>query len=199
MTQRSPLSLSAGSPGRKGRVAASSLLASMVVGLLAALGGIVGSGVASAHSVIVDMDPADGSQIDHGPDEVTVTFNEAISSNFANLTVVGPDGNLWTQGEPTVTGSRISAPVGDLGPAGTYKVAVKVTSADGHVVGYTRSFELTQAGDGTPGPKADSAAADSTDAGDSGSGSIQVWWFVVAAVVLFGGGLWFALRRPGKD
>lgn len=153
---------------------------------------LLGTGTASAHSTIVQMSPPDGSSVDTGPDTVTLTFNEAISPDFAELTVVGPDGHLWSRGEPSVHGNEISVPVGELGPAGTYTVAVKVTSADGHVVGYTRSFELTQAGDGTPGPVADASQAES----DSGSGGVQWWWFVIPAVVLFGGGLWFALRRP---
>ncbi len=156
---------------------------------------LTGMGVASAHSSIVQMSPADGATVDTGPDKVTLTFNEAISPDFAKLTVVGPDGHLWSRGEPTVHGDEISVPVGELGPAGTYTVAVKVTSADGHVVGYTRSFELSQPGDGTPGPLADSSQAED----DSGSGGVQWWWFVIPAVVLFGGGLWFALRRPADD
>ncbi len=173
-----------------------SAAAAMFAVLMAAGAAMLGAGVASAHSAIVEMSPPDGSAVDVGPDRVTLTFNEAISPDYANLTVVGPDGNLWSRGEPTVSGNTISVPVGELGPAGTYTVAVKVTSADGHVVGYTRSFELTQPGDGTPGPKADASETD--DESDSGGG-VQWWWFVIPAVVLFGGGLWFALRNPGDD
>ncbi|QDQ98935.1 copper resistance protein CopC [Tomitella fengzijianii] len=172
------------------------MLAAVFAALLAATGTVAGVGVASAHSAIVEMSPPDGAALDAGPDTVTLTFNEAISPNYANLTVVGPDGHLWSRGEPTVDGNTISVPVGELGPAGTYTVAVKVTSADGHAVGYTRSFELTQPGDGTPGPKAD--ASDADEDSDSGGG-VQWWWFVIPAVVLFGGGLWFALRSHGDD
>ena len=42
------------------------------------------------------------------------------------MTVVGPDGNLWSTGEPRVDGAVISVDVLPLGPAGT--------SADGHPV-----------------------------------------------------------------
>lgn len=185
------------------------LLGTALAGAVLVLGGLAGTGIASAHSAIVKMDPPDGAQLDHGPDAVTVTFNEAISKNFAKLTVVGPDGNLWSHGDPAVDGPDVSVPVGELGPAGTYTVAVKVISADGHKVAYTRSFELTQAGDGTPGPKAgqadsgsDSGSDSDSDAAataDSDSWITQIWWFVAAAVVLFGGGLWYAMRKPGDD
>ena len=38
------------------------------------------------------------------------------------------------------------------------------------------------------------AAADSS--GESGSGGVPLWPFIVAGVLVFGGGLWFALRKP---
>ena len=70
------------------------------------------------------------------------------------MTVVGPDGNLWSTGEPRVEGAVISIDVMPLGPAGTYTVNYRVTSADGHVVSGSWPFHLTTAGTGHPGPSA---------------------------------------------
>ena len=70
------------------------------------------------------------------------------------MTVVGPDGNLWSTGDPQVEGAVISVGVRPLGPAGTYTVNYRVTSADGHVVSGSWSFRLTVASTGTPGPSA---------------------------------------------
>ena len=166
-----------------------------------ALGGIAitVAGPAGAHSTVVSSDPADGAKIATGPARVSFTFNENLQPSFPSLTVVGPDGNLWSKGKPVVDGPTVSVEVGDLGPAGTYTMAYRVTSADGHPVSGTRTFELTTAGHGTPGPKAD--AASSSAGGDSGG--VPLWVFIVAAVVLFGGGLAFALfggraRRSGS-
>ncbi|GCE39666.1 Copper resistance protein CopC [Rhodococcus wratislaviensis] len=161
----------------------------IAVGLLTMLASMLGAGTALAHSVVIGSTPENGAEIASGPERVSVTFNEALQESFASLTVVGPDGNLWTKGDPVVEGPTVSAELGELGPAGVYTVAFRVTSADGHPVSGTRTFTLTQEGSGTPG-----AAADSS--GESGSGGVPLWPFIVAGVVVFGGGLWFALRKP---
>ena len=75
-----------------------------------------------------------------------------MQSQFAAMTVVGPDGNLWSTGEPEVNGAVISVGVRPLGPSGTYTVNYRATSADGHVVSGSWSFRLTVAGTGTPAP-----------------------------------------------
>ena len=75
------------------------------------------------------------------------------------MTVVGPDGNVWSTGEPTVQGAVVGIGLRPLGPAGTYTVNYRVTSADGHVVSGSWSFRLTVAGTGTPGPPAAGAEA----------------------------------------
>ncbi|GGF90760.1 copper resistance protein C [Rhodococcoides trifolii] len=163
-------------------------LAALIVGVLAAL--TLSVGTASAHSVAVSSTPENASSVDTGPAQASVTFNEAIQSQFASLTVVGPDGNLWSRSDPTVSGATVSVDVGDLGPTGTYTIAYRVTSADGHPVSGTRTFDLTAAGSGTPGPAADADAAS-----DSSAGGVPLWPFLVAAVVVFAGGLFFALRK----
>ena len=161
----------------------------IAVGLLTMLASMLGAGTALAHSVVIGSTPENGAEIASGPERVSVTFNEALQESFASLTVVGPDGNLWNKGDPVVEGPTVSAELGELGPTGVYTVAFRVTSADGHPVSGTRTFTLTQEGSGTPG-----AAADSS--GESGSGGVPLWPFIVAGVVVFGGGLWFALRKP---
>lgn len=163
----------------------------VVVAFAALLAGLFGMGSASAHSIVVSSSPDDGAQVDTGPAKATITFNEALQSSFATLTVVGPDGNLWSKGDPVVDGPTASVDVGELGPVGEYTIAYRVTSADGHPVSGTRTFTLTKEGSGTPGAKA---------RGDSSSdeGGMPLWPFIVAAIVLFGGGLAFALRTPRK-
>ena len=143
---------------------------------------------ASAHAARVSADPADNAVLTTGPDRVTATFNERLQTTFAAMTVVGPDGNVWSTGEPTVQGAVVGIGLRPLGPAGTYTVNYRVTSADGHVVSGSWSFRLTVAGTGTPGPPA---------AGAEAGGGIPVWPFVVVAVALVAaGGLWAMRRRP---
>jgi methionine-rich copper-binding protein CopC len=144
--------------------------------------------LALAHATRVSAEPADNAVLTTGPDRVTATFNERLQTTFAAMTVVGPDGNIWSTGEPTVQGAVVGINLRPLGPAGTYTVTYRVTSADGHVVSGSWSFRLTVPGTGTPGP-----AAAASDAG----GDIPVWPFVVvAAALVAAGGLWAVRRRP---
>lgn len=160
--------------------------------VLTGLALLLGAGSASAHAALVSSSPEDGSSIEQGPDQVLLTFNEKISPNFATVTVVGPDDNLWSKGEVVVDGSTVSIDVGELGPVGQYQVAFRVTSADGHVVNGIRTFNLTQEGSGTPG---ESVAVDV----EEDSGSSILYWLIPLVVVVFAVALVFALRRPKKD
>ncbi|HTX94687.1 MAG TPA: copper resistance CopC family protein [Mycobacterium sp.] len=142
--------------------------------------------VASAHATRVSTDPADNAAVRTGPDRVSATFNERLQTTFAAMTVVGPDGHIWSSGEPSVQGAVVSIGLRPLGPVGSYTVNYRVTSADGHVVSGSWSFRLMVPGTGTPGPPAAGA-----DAG------IPVWPFVVvAAALMAGGALWAVRRRP---
>ncbi|MGW0178568.1 copper resistance CopC family protein [Nocardia sp. NPDC003345] len=169
-------------------------LAALVTGLLC-LGLVLAAGPAAAHSTVVGSDPADGATVDTGPARATITFNEPLQPDFPAMTVVGPDGNLWSKGDPVVAGRDISVEVGELGPAGVYRMAYRVTSADGHVVDGEQSFTLSTPGTGTPGP-----AANATGSDDGSGGGVPVWVYILGALVLFGGGLAFALfgSNPGK-
>lgn len=163
-------------------------VAAWVALLLAAmtLTAILTAQPASAHAARVSADPPDNAVLTTGPGRVTATFNERLQTTFAAMTVVGPDGNEWSSGEPGVQGAAVGIGVRPLGPAGTYTVNYRVTSADGHVVSGSWSFRLTVPGRGTPGPPA---------AGRGDGGGVPAWPFAVAAVALVAAGAWWAVRR----
>jgi methionine-rich copper-binding protein CopC len=143
------------------------------------------SPAASAHATRISTEPAVGAALAAGPQRVSATFNEQLQTTFAAMTVVGPDGNVWSAGEPAVQGAVVGIALRELGPAGTYTVNYRVTSADGHVVSGSWSFRLTVPGTGTPGPPA---------AGPDSGGALPVWPFVAVAVALVAGGAWWAAR-----
>ncbi|BBZ46778.1 copper resistance CopC family protein [Mycobacterium parmense] len=144
---------------------------------------------ACAHATRVSTDPGDDAMLAAGPARVSATFNEQLQTTFAAMTVVGPDGNLWSTGQPSVQGAVVAIGLRPLGPAGAYTVNYRVTSADGHVVSGSWSFRLTVPGTGTPGPPASGTG--------TGRTSIPVWPFVaVAAVLVAAGAVWAARRRP---
>jgi methionine-rich copper-binding protein CopC len=158
--------------------------------LLAAMtiAAILTAQVASAHATRVSAEPADHAVLTAGPARVSATFNERLQTTFSAMTVVGPDRNVWSTGDPAVQGAVVSVGVRPLGPTGGYTVNYRVTSADGHVVSGSWSFQLTVPGTGTPGP---------TAAGTDDGSDVPVWPFAVAAIAVVGvGALWAVRRRP---
>lgn len=157
--------------------------------LLALLGAVVTltAGPAAAHATRVAADPAENAVLNAGPARVSATFNERLQTTFAAVAVVGPDGNLWSSGDAQVQGAVVSVALRPLGPAGTYTVNYRVTSADGHVVTGSWSFRLTGAGTGTPGPP-----AHPEDHADDG---VPAWPFALGAIALVAGAALWALRH----
>jgi copper resistance protein C len=169
------------------------LLAAMA---LMATAATLGAQSASAHATRVSAEPADKTVLTAGPAQVSATFNERLQTTFASMAVVGPDGNVWSTGAPNVQGAVVSVGLRPLGPTGIYTSNYRVTSADGHVVSGSWSFQLTVPGTGSPGPAAAAVTADSDTDPHSGEDP-PTWPFAVGAVVVVGvGALWATRRRP---
>ena len=152
--------------------------------LVAAMGAAAPS--AAAHTALTASEPAADAALTAGPARVSATFNEDLQPTFAAMTVVGPDGNLWSSGDPEVRGAVAGVAVRPLGPSGRYTVNYRVTSADGHVVVGSWSFTVTVASTGTPGPQAQTPAP---------SGRIPLWPFIVGTAVLVAALATLGLRR----
>ena len=148
---------------------------------------ITGAGPASAHTVLTATDPASDATLSAGPNRVSATFNEDLQTTFAAMTVVGPDGNLWSSGETEVRGPVASVGVRPLGPSGRYTVNYRVTSDDGHVVSGSWSFTATVPSTGAPGPSVSGMAE---------SQRISLWPFIIGAGLLAAGiAAWVVRRR----
>ena len=160
----------------------------MLLGVFLSVLAFAGAGVASAHATRIATDPAEGAELTQSPQRVSATFSETLQPAFAAMTVVGPDGNLWSDGDPQVQGAVIGVGVRPLGPAGTYTVNYRVTSTDGHVVSGAWSFRLAMASTGMPGPSV-------TATNDPPEDGIPVWPFVVGTALITAGGAWWAVRR----
>ena len=159
-----------------------------LLAVLLAVLALAGAPTASAHAVRLATDPPADAVMATGPAKVSATLNETLQTTFDAMTVVGPDGNLWSTGEPRVHGAIIEIDVMPLGPVGTYTANYRVTSADGHVVTGAWSFHLTVAGTGRPGPSAASVSGQPQ--------GIPVCIFLVGgAAMVAGGAAWWAGRR----
>lgn len=165
--------------------AAAAVLAAALFAVIA----LTAAPTAAAHAYRIATDPAVDATLDSGPSTVSATFNEQLQTAFAAMTVVGPDGNLWSTGQPRVQGAVVSVDLLPLGPVGTYTVNYRVTSADGHVVSESWPFHLRTPGTGKPGPPAASSA------GSGSASGIPALLFVAIAAILIAAGAWWAFRR----
>jgi methionine-rich copper-binding protein CopC len=180
-----------------------SLLAAALIAGAVSLGT---AGPALAHNVLVSSDPADGSSVDAGPQQIVLTFDQPVQGgeDINTVTLIGPDGSHWeAAGAPTIKDNVVTARVRPLGPAADYTVGYRILSADGHPVTGSVTFTLTTAGTGTPAPeseiRATGSATGSASNSPDGGGGMPIWPWIVAAVVLLGGGVFLALRGGGKE
>lgn len=168
---------------------------------------------AFAHAELTASSPAQNASLAEAPQQVQLTFSEAVTLPDNPVTVAGPDGASWTAGPASIAGAVVTVPVTPSGPAGAYTLTYNVISDDGDAISGTVQFTLTAAVPGatsttatatseppptTSPPTTAAPAASSTN--DSGGG-IPVWVWIVGAVVVVVGGLLLALRlgRPKRS
>lgn len=120
--------------------------AALLGGLVALLLLTLGESPARAHAALLETTPFDGQVVDEAPDQVSWTFNEAVTSTSGALRIFDGDGERVDTGEQTQAAPEQLA-VGlreDVGD-GSYVATYRVTSADGHVI---RGAFVFQVGDG---------------------------------------------------
>lgn len=106
---------------------------------------------AAAHDVLVSASPEEGSTVAQPPATVELTFDNAVQSEFAQVVVLDANERPYQQGEPAVAGPTVTQRVGEL-PNGTYTVAYRIVSSDGHPVSGDYTFTVAAAGGGAAGP-----------------------------------------------
>ncbi len=173
---------------------------------------------ALAHASLLGSDPENGEQLDAVPARVSLEFTESMASP-ATIVVTGPDGESATSGEPKVADTMVTQALADGAGAGTYTVAYRVFSEDGHEVSGQLTFEVlgdpetpgtgqptatpsdTESSAPTSGQTTDQATGptEATSAGKAASGTSRWsgrWLEVGVAVALFlGAGLLWGLSR----
>jgi copper resistance protein C len=150
---------------------------------------------AAAHNALIGSDPKDKASLEIGPSTVTLTFDQDVQGGqgLNEISVTDANGGHYeVQGDPTIKDTTVSQKVNALGEAGEYKIGYRILSADGHPVSGELTFTLTKDGGGTPTAPVSDAATD----GGSGGG-LPIWVWIAGAVVLLGGGVFFALRGGG--
>jgi methionine-rich copper-binding protein CopC len=98
---------------------------------------------ALAHDQVIDQSPAPGSTVEAGPVDIRLDFsNELLDiGSGAEIVVTAPDGSFAPATCAVLDGTLASAKT-DLDQAGTYTIAWRVVSSDGHPIEGSYEFEL---------------------------------------------------------
>ncbi|OZC75221.1 hypothetical protein CH251_10640 [Rhodococcus sp. 06-462-5] len=150
---------------------------------------------AAAHATLQSSNPAENSVLDAAPDEVTLTFNQSVQSNFATVTVVGADGTQWAASDPVVDGSTVTVDLDGLGAAGEYNIGYRVVSADGHPITGSIPFQLTQPSPTSAAPTAPATTETTPTAVEETASGFPLWPIGAAVAVVGAAGVLFALRK----
>jgi methionine-rich copper-binding protein CopC len=190
-----------------------------IVGALAVLALLMGASPAGAHAELESSDPKDGATLASAPGAITFVFGEEIlpQGNAVTLTDVAADARLEV-GPVEVDGDTVSVTWPESSPAGQYRAAYRVVSADGHPIDGTITFTVEQAvGAVDASPAAVSAspsavpaspdpvsatpsavAASPAPAGDEADAGLLAWVLGIGLAVLIGAvtGTWVMRRTP---
>ncbi len=142
---------------------------------------------AAAHATLVASNPTQGATLATPPTQVDFEFSEQISPP-AYVVVNGPDGNSVVTGEPQVSGNTVSQAV-TASAEGSYTMAYRAVSADGHPITGQISFHVgaaSQSEAASGSPEAEATAASSQKAG----GETTTTTSTTAATVSEGSGFW---------
>ncbi|GAA1660717.1 hypothetical protein GCM10009830_02250 [Glycomyces endophyticus] len=129
--------------------------------LAAAVGGAVALGTASpasAHAALTGTDPEDGATLAEAPAEVSATFSEHLDGPSTEIAVTDPAGAVLDVADPVYEGDTFTQPMLYTTP-GTYTVAFRVISEDGHRVDDSLEFTVESIPEGLYAPGAEPTAA----------------------------------------
>ena len=113
----------------------------LAAGILTGLTLLGGTSPAGAHAGLVSSSPAAGVRLDQEPDSVRLTFAEDIREP-AYVVVTAPGGQRISDATPQVVDNQLIEPVTRAGQRGTYTVAYRVVSVDGHAVSGELSYSV---------------------------------------------------------
>ncbi len=134
--------------------------AAVVAAVTVGLGLLIAGPPASAHNVLVSAEPEPDAELTTSPRRVELVFAQPIDPTFTVIAVQDADGRP-VPATQAVEGTRGAVTFGAPLAPGTYTVAYRVSSADGHPVQGAYTFTvLGDPGDDDPGQEASGGAGD---------------------------------------
>ncbi|MFI6033848.1 copper resistance protein CopC [Streptomyces sp. NPDC051315] len=167
----------------------------MLLGTLLGLFLFAGAGQASAHAALRGADPADGSVVETAPRSITLTFTESVGLLDDSFRVLDPDNrrvdtDTARHADGRADTARVTLP-GKLG-TGTFTVAWRVVSADGHPIAGAFTFSVGE-------PSATRAPLPTGSVEDPATAALyKIGRYLAygAAALLIGAALFVAVCRP---
>jgi len=167
-------------------------LTTSVAGLALAM--LIGNAApASADSELVESTPAEGSTVTEAPTEVELVFNEGVQQLGGSIVVSLQDTVVSQQNTFAAQDNVASVQLQGADQAGTYSVAFRVVSADGHPVQDTFTYELKGSAttatssadptDSSPATTPSTLPLSGESSSDDGSGAV-VWVLGAGAIGL---------------
>lgn len=171
--------------------------------LAAALVALTPARPAWAHAQLIGSDPADGAVLAAPPARVTLEFNESLNPTYTTIVVTDAGAEPVPSSEPEVSGPRGSVTFTQPLADGTYTVAYRVVSGDGHPVQGAFTFTVGEPAPSSATPPATTAPSGPARAEGESSTGQAAGTVVLAALgalaLLVAGGAWlWARRRAGQ-
>ncbi|GAA4695691.1 copper resistance protein CopC [Nocardioides nanhaiensis] len=182
-------------PHARRALATTLALVAGVVALLTLL--TVAAGPASAHATLIGTDPAEGEVLPTAPEQVTFTFDEAVSLTSDAVAMFDAAGES-VEVEASGSGEELVAVLPDL-EDGTYVVTYRVVSADGHPIAGSLSFSVGAPSETVVAPGVDLDASPPTSTSVAlgvVSGLAYLGLLLAAGLVLFTTRLLGSVRLP---
>lgn len=139
-----PTSVASLVPARRARLAPAALIVALLTALLAATGAstVLMATPAAAHDAIISSDPAADAELTTAPTQITLTFNNDLSTLGGQVVVTDSTGATVASGAPTVAGPTATLPLADPLANGAYSVAWRAVSSDSHPIEGTFAFTV---------------------------------------------------------
>lgn len=148
----------------------------------------MGAAPAGAHAALEDTDPVADALLEQAPGAVQLRFDEPVSASTGSVQVIAPSGDRVDGSVDEADGGRTISIEVDGGGRGTYTVAYRVVSDDGHTI--TGSF-VFHVGERTGAATVDQSIPVATSA----AGGIGRWLGYAGAAVAVGTALLLVVLR----
>ncbi|MEW2589711.1 copper resistance CopC family protein [Micromonospora aurantiaca] len=125
---------------------------------------------AAAHNSLQEATPARDARLTAAPTQVTLRFMQGLNPSFTTITVSDAGQRQVPTSAPAVNGATGTVTIDEPLGNGTYTVAYRVVSRDGHPVQGSYRFTVADPAAPTPSAPASSPAAAAASAGADAAG-----------------------------